>query len=66
MSLCKSCNALLDLHSWRKYIMTNHQCNFCDMPMFASEIEIRLENDKRYVHFENLEEMDKYLEKGEN
>lgn len=38
MTLCNCCEKLLSNHNWRRYIRTNHQCNFCDVPELISEI----------------------------
>mgnify|MGYP003290384007 CR=1 FL=1 len=64
MTLCKSCNKLIDLHSWRKYIMTNHTCNFCDMPHIACNIEVEIYHQKRKkLKEEKLKARQKYNKK---
>lgn len=38
MTLCKSCTYLLRNSNWRKYILTNYSCRFCDVPYNMKEL----------------------------
>ena len=37
MTLCNCCTKLLDNANWRKYILSNHSCMFCDVPYHIAE-----------------------------